>query len=613
MKVPRDSGKLFDSAPKDVAPKTAERVRHAAAAPDLKVLDLTDLLTPHETIRDPIQLDVWVTALERHLIDTPAFQRLRSISQLGPTSMVYPGATHNRFLHSIGTLAVLERLVGIANRNAQIYTAAQVKIEGYPHLLARLVALLHDVAHIPFGHTLEDEGGLFAPEWEDESRLEHWLGNDSVLGQVLRAFVTSAGHDDELALTVLADVRNCLSAKRDTFDQLPFPYVADLVGNTLCADLLDYLDRDMYYCGLQERSGERFVNYLSVLRLEKINQASKPTLYRVSDSEAAKSRVVLLAYRLEADHEIGASAPRLVKKWDVLSEALDLLRRRFSLAEKVYFHRTKRAASSMLISAVGASGIKPDELYDLTDEGVINKLAESKVARTKTLIDAYRNRDLYKPIYRLDYKEPSEHADAAKLWDEVYERFRNPTERLSTESELEQEMGLDPGTVSIYCPDREMNLKRFEMLVLVDPSGYVKPLGQILDRPKREEMDALNRRFEQLWGLEVFVRSSAVDPQQVMGGMAARCNGLCESIFQLPNDIHTLRGKGISRVELFAEQAIAEWDEKHPENLVPHSTHKELVAGRQRNPRSGQSWSGIPRTIEEMTEHLTDLMVPPEE
>lgn len=211
------------------------------------------LLVPHESVRDPLHGDIWISALERALIDTPAFQRLRGISQLGPTHVVYPGAVHTRFLHSLGTVHAAENLVETVNKNCEIYSHAEeegfVRIKPYPHLLVRLCALLHDLAHIPFGHTLEDEGNLGNPEWEDTDRAAALFGEDAAFSLV-PAFDLYLGLLQISPGQITALVKDVQS------------YV------TLCADLLDYVERDSYFCGLRERSGDRVVKHVAVLRLK---------------------------------------------------------------------------------------------------------------------------------------------------------------------------------------------------------------------------------------------------------------------------------------------------------------------------------------------------------
>ncbi|MCG3196780.1 MAG: hypothetical protein GHCLOJNM_01257 [bacterium] len=65
-------------------------------------------------IVDPIHGDIHLSELERKIVDTPSFQRLRHLIQLGFGHLVYPNATHSRFAHSLGTLAIMSRVVEVA-------------------------------------------------------------------------------------------------------------------------------------------------------------------------------------------------------------------------------------------------------------------------------------------------------------------------------------------------------------------------------------------------------------------------------------------------------------------------------------------------------------------
>jgi len=139
------------------------------------------LLKPHKNIRDAVHGDIRVTRPEADILDTRRFQRLHDLRQLGPTHLVYPSANHTRFDHSLGTLFMAEKLVYTINSSPH----KDRVVDTYDHFIIRLCALLHDVCNLPFGHTLEDEGGLFARQWEDEQRIELMLGEKSEIGQVI--------------------------------------------------------------------------------------------------------------------------------------------------------------------------------------------------------------------------------------------------------------------------------------------------------------------------------------------------------------------------------------------------------------------------------------------
>lgn len=92
-----------------------------------------------KVIRDAVHGSIPLSDFEISLIDTPQFQRLRKITQLGFTYLAYPGATHTRFDHGLGTLAMADRMVEVVGGEKEPLKTA---------------ALLHDVGHSPFSHDL---------------------------------------------------------------------------------------------------------------------------------------------------------------------------------------------------------------------------------------------------------------------------------------------------------------------------------------------------------------------------------------------------------------------------------------------------------------------------
>jgi HD superfamily phosphohydrolase len=112
----------------------------------------------------PIHGHVSLRPQEIAIIDHPAFQRLRRVRQLGFAHCVFPGAVHTRFEHSIGAVHVAQTIVRHVNENFE-FSSSQTgagewriaNINSEVTDLIRLGALLHDIGHLPFGHTLEDE------------------------------------------------------------------------------------------------------------------------------------------------------------------------------------------------------------------------------------------------------------------------------------------------------------------------------------------------------------------------------------------------------------------------------------------------------------------------
>ncbi|MFT5431128.1 MAG: HD superfamily phosphohydrolase, partial [Myxococcota bacterium] len=103
------------------------------------------------SVRIPELRDVRLTPRFRTIIDRPEFQRLRRVRQLGPTHLVYPGAMHTRFEHSLGAFGYGQRFVASLLRHPALAASASED-----DLLTVLAAsLLHDVGHYPFAHNLE--------------------------------------------------------------------------------------------------------------------------------------------------------------------------------------------------------------------------------------------------------------------------------------------------------------------------------------------------------------------------------------------------------------------------------------------------------------------------
>ncbi len=422
------------------------------------------LLEPHKTFRVAVSGDVTLTKLETEIIDTRDFQRLRYIKQLGTAYLVYPTALHTRFDHSLGTLHEATRLIRNIRENP-LSSESQKQIPNEDELLIRLAALLHDITHVPFGHTLEDETKVLTmTHTEDKDRRVTLLGRDSEIGNKLLKTVGEGNYSN------LMDI---LSTEHLQVPKLgPIAYIADIVNNTLCADLIDYLKRDPYFCYLTESFGERFLRYLFLDNVK-------------SDTQESRRLIVRLWKQKYAEYY-----PRR----DVLSELLNLLRVRYTLAERVYFHNTKLASGAMIARAIwsakmGSGGQKLDE-KDLISHGdeVILALAAKFSPVSKRLVDAVKQRSIHKLVYTL----PRAEADARRLVPALETRFLDtPGDRVYIEDERARLVGGEPGDVLICCPSAEMNKKYASMLVTWGTgTGGVKELKDI-----REEEDLATYRL----------------------------------------------------------------------------------------------------------------------
>ena len=129
----------------------------------------------HE-IRDPIHVFVHLNSYERLVLDSRPFQRLRNITQLALTYLLYPGATHKRFEHSLGVMELAGRVFDVVTNPANVTDEmrdlltdlANPAALGYWRQVLRMAALCHDIGHLPFSHAAEDD--LLPEGWNHEDR-----------------------------------------------------------------------------------------------------------------------------------------------------------------------------------------------------------------------------------------------------------------------------------------------------------------------------------------------------------------------------------------------------------------------------------------------------------
>lgn len=167
------------------------------------------------------------------LIEHPYFQRLRRISQLGLTYLVYPGAYHTRFHHALGAMYLMEKAVRILKSKGHTITPKEQE--------AVLIAiLLHDIGHGPFSHALENS--IVPGIMHEKLSLEFMK-------------VLNLQFDGQLKMAI------------DIFtDKYPKRFLHQLISSQLDMDRLDYLRRDSFYTGVSEGqvSTERLISMLNV-------------------------------------------------------------------------------------------------------------------------------------------------------------------------------------------------------------------------------------------------------------------------------------------------------------------------------------------------------------
>lgn len=180
-------------------------------------------------LRDPVHNFIRLQGDEVKLVAAPLYQRLRGIKQLALASLVYPGALHTRFDHSLGVCHVAGLL------------AEQLKLSPDEVELVRLAALLHDLGHGPFSHVSEN-----LLEWyADRTKLNANQKKEKIHELVTAHFIRT---DPDVGRLLSADKREqVVKLLADGHGQ---PALKAIVSGPLDADKQDYLLRDSYFCGV---------------------------------------------------------------------------------------------------------------------------------------------------------------------------------------------------------------------------------------------------------------------------------------------------------------------------------------------------------------------------
>ncbi len=430
-------------------------------------------------LRDPVHGDIELSRDELRLVDTIEFQRLRGIQQLGSASLVYPGAVHTRFEHSIGTLHVCDQLLDACNKNAVRDPAGCHRVTDEERRVLRVAALLHDVTHIPYGHNIEDQTGLL-PRHDEPARFAAVLG-DTELGREL----DRQGLRDDVLAVLTGEGRKVPAFWRQ------------VVSDTIDADLLDYLRRDAHFTGLELRYDRRVVDY-----------------FRVARGDG----------RMFVDCEKNG-----MLREDIVSELLRVLECRYHFSERVYYHHAKVAAGALLARmvelALRAGALTADALQQLTDESLIYRLGEldlgesAATERLRRFVARYRRRALPKRVLVLPYYQNQ------AVQDELLQRYFTPGQpeprfqwEADREAEAQRAFG-QPIDVILYCPKRRMQLKEAKTLVRFPGEGdRTLPLDAFTEQIPR--LRDLAESYPRMWKLYVF---TSAEDKAVRRRLQAMC------------------------------------------------------------------------------------------
>jgi uncharacterized protein len=262
-------------------------------------------------VRDPIHGFVHLSGDEAEIVETSVFQRLRGIRQLAMANMVYPGALHTRFDHTLGVFHVTSLLCDV------------FRFSDDDKRLVRLSALLHDLGHGPFSHVSEGALDLYA----DRSKLEERLksGSQSKIHELLTHDLlrTDKQLNDLIGKHTINKIISLLSHGYGE------KVMKDVVSGPLDADKQDYLLRDSYFCGVK---------------------------YGVFDLQQLHRELLVVDDPAQGKHLMISS--------DGVHALEQFVLAKYYLTAQVYSHRVRLITDQMIVRAISL-GIDEDEIEEL--------------------------------------------------------------------------------------------------------------------------------------------------------------------------------------------------------------------------------------------------------
>jgi hypothetical protein len=322
----------------------------------------------------------------------------------------------------------------------------------------RAVALLHDVTHIPHGHAIEDQDGLFPRH--DVPKLLREAARRGAVGKALEK----------------RGIREAVASHLSEKDALRSrtPFLGLVTHGDLGADILDYLRRDAYFTGLRLDYDDRLLDFVKV---------------------APKSgRVYVDLVKHDMDRE------------DILTELLNLLRCRYVSSERIYYHHAKVASGALVSRAVELAiqgGLTRKEVENTTEASffaLLRNRSYTKDVRSgvEKLLARYEERNLLKRCFVIARPGNEDRQDAL-----VRTVVMDQKERMAIERDIAGSIGVkNPSEVILYCPNKKMQLKEASIPVRRAGEG-IRPLASY-----HREFPALRQlldAYRDLWKLYVFV------------------------------------------------------------------------------------------------------------
>ena len=269
--------------------------------------------------RDPIHGFIEVSEQENKIINSQPFQRLRNIKQLAMTHLVFHGAEHTRFGHSLGVMHTVTRAFNAAVTNSD-YDFPEEKRKYYEQIL-RLIALTHDIGHAPFSHASES---VFPEGLEHETFTEKIIKETCIgdyIKEIGKEYKEKYGENYDITPELICDIY----LGRIAGPNSEYTLLKSFMDSELDCDKMDYLLRDSTFCGVKYGNFDldRLINSLTIYSKDRI--------------------------------------PRLAINSGGVQAFEEFVLARYFMFVQVYFHRTRRYFDIMFFEAL--KNILPNSTY----------------------------------------------------------------------------------------------------------------------------------------------------------------------------------------------------------------------------------------------------------
>lgn len=403
---------------------------------------IPELQPAASVIRISPEIDVPITPRVRRLIDTAPFRRLAGVSQLGLVSLVYPGATHSRFEHSLGVYRnAIEVLKQLANDPKQ-----PMLFGDHDASVLIVSALLHDLGHWPFCHLIEDLGLVGSPRHEI---LAHRLLVQSELSSLLKS-------DWDLEPETIAEF---LDPKPSSVVDPLHSILRSILSGPIDIDKLDYLERDSLHAGVPY--GRNFDRHRLVQSICIDSERN-----RVAISEKGRTAAEMMVFA------------------------------RYVMFSEVYWHHAVRSATAMLQRAVFLLGDRADlveswlDMDDATFKASVIRNSDGTQGEACAQGIFGLRRLLYKRIAQFDcFCQPQIHRAIAR---QDYPKLVELSERLAQSLSRLTQSAIGPNDLLIDAPPMQCEVQ-FDLRIREKSGRYrdlfeVSPVVQSLATRQFDEM-----------------------------------------------------------------------------------------------------------------------------